>query len=81
MPSVPPASAARSNLGDVVAQLPVGFAWIAAAPFGLDDGENLASRFVEAVVGDAVPRLGVVAVHGDLTTNLGLVVEAPVGLT
>jgi hypothetical protein len=42
------------DFSDVVAQLLVGFARIAAAALGLNHGEDLAARLVEAVVGDAV---------------------------
>ena len=62
-----------------MAQLLVRFARIAQAALGLDRGENLSVGFVQAIVGDAVPQLGVVAIDGNLAANLSLVIEAPFG--
>ena len=63
-----------------MAELFVGFAGMTGAALRLDDGENLAVGLVERVIGDAVPRLGVVAVNGNLAADLCLVVVTPLGL-
>ncbi len=67
------------DFGDVVAKLFVGLARVAGASLGFDDGEHVAAGVVEAVVGDAVPGLGVVAIDGDFKSDLGAVVEGPGG--
>jgi hypothetical protein len=38
------------------------------------------SCFAAAIIGDAVPRLGVVAIDGNLESNLRLVLEAPISM-
>lgn len=57
------------NLGDVVPQLFLGF----------DNGENLAVCPMQNVVGDAIPRFGVVAVDGDFYADEGWIVDVPSG--
>jgi hypothetical protein len=39
--------------------------------------KHLARWFIEAIIGDAVPGLGVVAIDGDFASDPRLVVEAP----
>jgi hypothetical protein len=65
----------------VVAELLVGLAGVARAALRLDDGDDFAAGRIKAVVGDAVPRLRVVAIDGNLETDLRPVIEIPAGVT
>ena len=55
----------------------VGFPWVAAGSFGLNDSQHVSRRIEEAVVRDPIPRLLVVAIDRNLGVDLGLVVESP----
>ena len=66
------------DLGDVVPELFVGLARVAGASLGFHDGEHVAACVVQAIVGDAVPRLRVIAINWNLQSDLGAVVEFPV---
>jgi len=57
-----------------VPQLLLALARAAAGTFRLDDREHLAGGVEEAVVRDAVPGLGVVAVHRHFEADLRSVV-------
>ena len=68
---------------DCVAQSPVeveGFCVKTpfAASLGFHDGEHVAACVVQAIVGDAVPWLRVIAINWNLQSNLGAVFEFPV---
>jgi len=63
------------DLGDVVPELFVGLARVARASLGFHDGEHVAACVVQAIVGDAVPRLRVIAINWNLQSDLGAVVE------
>src|SRR5436190_9778897 len=67
-----------SDLGDVVPELFVGVARIAGASLSFYDGEHVAACIVQAIVGDAVPWLRVVAVNRNLQSDLSAVFEFPV---
>ena len=56
------------------------FARIAAGALRFDHGDHFARRVVEAIVGDAVPRRGIVAVHRHLAQHSGVIVKVPAGL-
>jgi hypothetical protein len=60
-----------------MSQLLVRFAWMPSAPFRLDHSDDLPVRLVKAIIGDAVPRLGVVAIDRNLKANLRAVLKAP----
>ena len=64
----------------VVAELLVGLARVARAALRLDDGNDFAVGRIKAIVGDAVPRLRVVAIDGNLQTDLRPVIEIPPGV-
>jgi len=66
------------DLGDVVPQLLVGLAGVPGASLGFHDREHIAACVVQTIVGDAVPRLRVIAINWNLESNLGAVVEFPV---
>ena len=66
------------DLGDVVPELFVGLARVAGASLGFHDGEHVAACVVQAIVGDAVPWLRVIAINWNLQPDLGAVVEFPV---
>src|ERR1035437_6910745 len=66
------------DLGDVVPQLFVGLACVAGTSLGFHDGEHVAACVVQAVIGDAVPWLRVIAINWNLQPDLGAVVEFPV---
>ena len=66
------------NLSDVVPELFVGLACVAGASLGFHNGEHVAARIVQAIVGDAVPWLRVIAINWNLQSDLGAVVEFPV---
>ena len=66
------------DLGDVVPELFVGLARVAGASLGFHDGEHVAACVVQAIVGDAVPWLRVIAINWNLQSDLGAVVEFPV---
>ena len=66
------------DLGDVVSELFVGLARVAGASLGFHDGEHVAACVVQAIVGDAIPRLRVIAIDWNLQPDLGAVVEFPV---
>ena len=68
---------ALGDLGDVMAELLVGFTGIAAATLGFRHRQHAASEVVEAVVGDAVPGLGVVAINGNLEADERAVIQLP----
>lgn len=65
------------DLGDIMAELFVGIARVAGASLGFHNGEHVAAGVIQAIIGDAVPRLGVIAVNGNLNANLRTVVELP----
>ena len=67
------------DFSDVVPELFVGLARVAGASLGFHDGEHIAACVIQAIVGDAVPRLRVIAINGNLPSDLGAVVEFPVG--
>jgi hypothetical protein len=54
------------NFDDVVAELLVSFARMAAAPFCLHDRQHISARVVQTIVRDSVPRLGIVAIDRNL---------------
>ena len=53
---------ALGDFGDVVAKLLIRFTRVAAATLRLNHGQHVAAGIVEAVIGDAVPGFGVVAI-------------------
>ena len=59
-------------------ELFVGFARVAGASLGFHDGEHVAACVVQAIVGDAVPWLRVIAINWNLQSNLGAVFEFPI---
>ena len=63
------------DLGDVVPELFVGLARVARTSLRFYDGENVTACVVQAIVGDAVPRLRVIAINWNLQSDLGAVVE------
>src|SRR5260370_31078889 len=65
------------DLGDVVPELFAGLAGVAGASLGFHDGEHVSACVVQAIGGDAVPRLRIVAVNWNLQSDLGTVVEFP----
>lgn len=66
------------DLGDVVPELFVGLrARIAGASLGLNDGENVTACIVQAIVGDAVPWLRVIAINWNLKSDLRTVGKFP----
>src|ERR1019366_2601564 len=66
------------DLGDVVPELFVGLARVGGASVGFYDGEHVSACIVQAIVGDAVPWLRVIAINRNLQSDLGAVVEFPV---
>jgi len=66
------------DLSDVVPELFVGVARVAGGSLGFHDREHVAACVVQAVVGNAVPRLRIIAVNWNLLPDLGAVVESPV---
>ena len=66
------------DFSDVVPELFVRLACIAGASLGFDDGEHVAAGVVQAVVGNTVPGLRVIATNWNLQSDLGTVVEFPV---
>jgi len=66
------------DLGDVVPELFVGLARVAGTSLGFDDSKHVAARVVQAIVGDTVPWLRVIAINWNLQSDLGAVVEFPV---
>ena len=66
------------DLADVVPELFVGLARVAGASLGFYDGEHVSACIVQAIVGDAVPWLRVIAINRNLQSDLGAVVEFPV---
>jgi hypothetical protein len=66
------------NLGDGVPVLFVGLARVTRTSLGFYDGEDVAACVVQAIVGDAIPRLRVIAINWNFQSNLGAVVEFPV---
>src|SRR5450759_1279033 len=66
------------NLGDVVPKLFVSLARVAGASLGFHDGEQVAACVVQAIIGDAVPWLRVIAINWNLQPDLGAVLEFPV---
>src|ERR1700722_10827615 len=66
------------DLGDVVPELFVGLARMARASLSFHNGEHVAACIVQAIVGDAVPWLCVIAINWNLQSDLGAVAEFPV---
>jgi len=66
------------DLGNVVTELLVDLARVAGTSLGFHDSKHVAACFVQAVVGDAVPRLCVIAINWNFQPDLGAVVELPV---
>ena len=66
------------DLGDVVPELFIGLARVAGASLDFHDGERVAACVVQAIVGDAVPWLRVIAIYWNLQSDVGAVVEFPV---
>ena len=54
------------DLIDIVPELFVGLARVAGASLGFHDGEHVAAGVVQAIVGDAVPWLRVIAINWHL---------------
>ena len=65
------------DLSDVVPELFVRVARVAGASLGFHDGEHVAACVVQAIVGDAVPWLCVIAINWNLQSDLRAVVEFP----
>jgi len=70
---------APGDLRDVVPELLLGDPGIPATALGLNNRQHGAIGVVEAVVGDAIPRFGVVAIDRDLATQLRAITEFPPG--
>ena len=67
-------------LGDfdnIVFRLLLGETRIVCHPLRFDNGDHLSVGSIEAIVRDAVPRLGILAVDGDLKLDLRPVREVP----
>lgn len=56
---------ALGDFGDVVTKLFIGFARTAAGAFGFNHGEHVPRVIIKTVIGDAIPRFSVIAVHGN----------------
>jgi hypothetical protein len=69
-----------ADLGDVMAELFIGLARIPGGALGLDNGEHLAGRLIQAIVGLTVPGLRVITIDGNFKTDLRFVVEPPFSL-
>ncbi len=67
------------DLADVVSELFVGIARIAGTSLGFHDSEHIATCVIQAIVGDAVPGLRIIAINRNLQPDLGPVSEVPVG--
>lgn len=68
---------ALGNFGDVMAKLFVGLTRVAAAPLGLDHGQDTAARIGQTIIRDAVPRFDVIAVDRNFAANLAAVMQPP----
>jgi hypothetical protein len=65
------------ELADVLAELLFAFARVAGGVFGFGDAQDIAGRAEQAVIGDAVPWLGIVSGDRDFKADLGAVAEFP----
>jgi len=54
-----------------VPELFVGLAGVAGASLGFHDGDHVAALVIEAIVGDAVPWLRVIAINWNLQSGCG----------
>ena len=62
---------------DVVPELFVGLARVAGASLGFHNGKHVAACVIQAIVGDAIPRLSVISINWNLPSDLSAVVEVP----
>src|SRR5262245_54274705 len=69
---------ALGNLGNVMPELFIRLAWIAARALRFNHTEDQATWLVKAIIGNAVPGLGVVAVHGNFKTDLCSIFQPPI---
>src|SRR5258708_39386469 len=68
------------DLRQVMPQLLFALARTAAGALRLDHSDHFSGGSVETVIGDAVPRRGIVAIHRNLKSNLGSVAKPPPSL-
>lgn len=68
---------ALRNFGNVVAKLFFAFTGIAAGALRFDNSNHFARWVVEAIVSNAVPRRGIVAIYRHFTQHLSVIAEVP----
>ena len=67
------------DLVEIDSQLLLALSWMSRRLLRFDDGEDLARWMEQAIVGDAVPGLFVIAIDGNFKINLRAILEIPTG--